>query len=534
MIFEVFIEYMKISVLSSVLVVIVLSVSKLVGSHYRKTWRLSVWIIISLSAVFPVGLISVLSRQRILSASTGGVTPVLERIHYNLPVGGNISFADIINASEPTALYSIINAIPHWIGIVWIAGMLIQAFWIMFWYFRFCKIVFKHAYPLNDQLTVPFLKGKGLPVFVNVYLPSSITTGILNPKIIMETGDISSEEFQVVFSHECMHYKRRDLWKKLLFQIVLVIHWYNPIMRKLPDLAGNDIELCCDESILKYYGEDYADSYAKTLGRLAIASYDSSYSSAIGFSLDQDIVMIRLKAIYENTKSIRFLGAFTCVLLVILTGYISHNIHGPTSLFEIPGFQTYYNTAIYEWYDLDAAIRQRNAEVNYGVVITEEMLRNPRYLNTDGSLNVSKMEQEQRTLQNTQEYPDIWHNFPGEYCAESGFVKPHVIYGDNYAAVYYNESFQPWFFHKGDRIQITIAFDNSFFGTTDEVFLGFIKNNQLPISDNEIYSENIISYIEAVDTSSIDFVVPETGQYSFYLLRHGNGPLCINWLKITY
>ncbi len=534
MIFEVFIEYLKISVLSTLLIAVVLSVSKFVGKHFRKTWRLSVWIIIGLAAVFPVGLFSVLLRKTDLFSTTKAVTPVLERIHYNLPVRGEVSFSDIVNASEPTSLYSVINAIPHWIGIIWISGMLFQVAFIIFHYHRFHKVVFEHARPFDKQIDVPFLKGKSVPIFVNTYLPSSITLGLLNPKIIMETDDVDSEEFRVVLSHEYMHYKRHDLWKKLLFQIVLVIHWYNPVMRKLPDLAGNDIELCCDESVLKYYGKSYADTYAKTLGKLAIASYDSSYSAAIGFGLDQEVVITRLKAIYENTKSIKLLGAFTCVILVILTGFVSHSIHGPASLFEIPGFQGYYDSAIYEWYDLDAKIKERNATVNYGVRITEEMMKDPRYLNDDGSLNMYKLEQEQMVLQNVQDYPDLWHNYPRKYSAEDGLVKPHVIYEDNYVALYYNDDFQPWYFHKGDQIHITVSFDKSFFGTTDEVFLGFIKNGQLPETDEEIYSENIISYMDAVDISSADLVVPETGYYSFYMIRHGNGPLCINWLRITY
>lgn len=534
MIFEVFIEYLKVSVLSTILIAVILSISKFVGKHFRKTWRLSVWMIIGLSAVFPFGLFSILLRKTDLISNVNDTSSVLERFHYNLPVSGKASFADIVNASEPTFLYSIINTIPHWIGIIWIGGMLIQALLIIFHYHSFCKVVFEHARPLETQIEAPFLKGKTPPVFVNTYLPSSITTGILNPKIIMETDNMASEEFKVVFSHECMHYKRHDLWKKLLFQIVMITHWYNPVMRKLPDMARNDIELCCDESILKYYGKRYADIYAKTLGKLAIASYDSSYSDAMGFGFNQKAVMIRLKAVYENTKSIKLLGILTCMLLVILTGYVSHNIHGPVSLFEIPGFQDYYDSAIYEWYDLDSEIKERNATVNYGIEITDEMQKDPRYLNPDGSLDMVKLEREQKIQQNVQEYPDVWHNFPGEYCAESGLVKPHVIYGDNYVALYYNERFQPWRFHKGDRIQITISFDDSFFGTTDEIFMGYVKNGQLPVSDNEIYNENIISYMEAVDTSSAAFIVPESGCYNFYILRHGNGPLCINWIRITY
>ena len=534
MIFEVFIEYLKISVLSTLLIAVVLSVSKFVGMHFRKTWRLSVWMIIGLAAVFPVGLFSVLFHQTELLTNAKNVIPVLERLHYNLPVMGDYSFADIVNASQPTYLYSMIVSIPHWIVIVWVGGMLVQATLIIYRYYRFYKVVFEQARPLDEQVEIPFLKGKSIPVYVNTYLPSSITTGILNPKIIMETDDIASEEFKVVFSHECMHYKRRDLWKKLLFQIVLVIHWYNPVMRKLPNLAGNDIELCCDESVLKYYGKSYADTYAKTLGKLAIASYDSSYSAAMGFGFDHNLVMTRLRAIYENTRSIKLLGAFTCVILVTLMGLISHNIHGPASLFDIPGFQGYYDSAIYAWYDLDSKIKERNATTHYGVEITDEMLRDPRYLNTDGSLNMYKLVQEQRVLQNVQEYPDAWHNYPGKYCADNGLIQPHVIYEDGYVVLYYNEAFQPWYFHKGDRVHITFSFDNSFFGSTGDVFLGFIKDNQIPDPDSIIDNENAVALLEACDSSSTDFTVPETANYSFYALRLGNGPLCINWLKITY
>lgn len=534
MIFEVFIEYLKISVLSTLLIAVVLSVSKFVGMHFRKTWRLSVWIIIGLAAVFPVGLFSVLFHQIELLTNAKNVIPVLERLHYNLPVMGDYSFADIVNASQPTYLYSIINAIPHWIVMIWIGGIVVQAALIIYRYHRFCRVVFEHARLLDEQVEVPFMNGKVLHVYVNPYLPSSMTTGIINPRIIMETDDVDSGEFQVVLSHECMHCKRRDLWKKLLFQIILIIHWYNPIMRMLPGLAGNDIELCCDESVLKYYGKSYADTYAKTLGNLAIASYDNSCFAAMGFHFDQDIVMTRLRAIYENTRSIKLLGAFTCVILVTLMGLISHNIHGPASLFDIPGFQGYYDSAIYAWYDLDSKIKERNATTHYGVEITDEMLRDPRYLNTDGSLNMYKLVQEQRVLQNVQEYPDAWHNYPGKYCADNGLIQPHVIYEDGYVVLYYNEAFQPWYFHKGDRVHITFSFDNSFFGSTGDVFLGFIKDNQIPDPDSIIDNENAVALLEACDSSSTDFTVPETANYSFYALRLGNGPQCINWVKITY
>ncbi len=534
MIFEVFIEYLKVSILSTILIAVVLWISKYIGAHFRKTWRLSVWIIISLSAVFPVGLVSVLLQNTGIMTNAKNITPVLGRFHYNLPVRGDYSFADIVSSSQPTYLYSLIDAIPHWIAIIWISGMMLQATLIIFRYHRFHRIVCANARPLDEQVEIPFFKWGKPHVYVNPFLPSSITVGIISPRIFMETDDVESDEFKVVLSHECMHYKRRDLWKKLLFQIVLIIHWYNPVMRKLPDIAGNDIELCCDESVLKFYGKSYTDTYAKTLGKLAIASYDNSFSTSVGFGFNQKIVMTRLKAIYENTKSIKLFGILVCTILVILTGYVSHSIHGAVSLFEIPGFKGYYDSAIYEWYDLDSIIKERNAETHYGVEITDEMLKDPRYANADGSINMYRLMSEQSKLQNVQEYPDIWHNYPGRYCSENGLVKPHVLYEDGFVALYYNENIHPWFFHKGDHIHITISFDNSFFGSTGDVLLGFIKNNQFPDSDNIVNCKNTISIMKAWDNANADFIIPESGAYCFYLLRLGNGPQCINWVKITY
>ena len=503
MIFEVFIEYLKISAFLSILITAVLSVSEFVGKRFRRTWRLSVWIIVGFAAVFPVGLFSVLMQQtRALTSIQDAMiisSPILKRLHFNLPLRGDVSFADIVTASEPSFLYSIINAVPHWITLIWIGGMLVQSVLIILRYRKFNKFVFKYAYPLDKHIDIPFLQGKAIPVFVNTYLPTSITTGFLNPRIIMETDDIDSEEFRVVLAHECMHCKRRDLWKKLLFQIVLIVHWFNPIMHRLPHLAGNDIELCCDESILKYYGKEYSDVYAKTLGKLAIASFDSSCSATLGFCIDQDIVMVRLRSVYDNAKSIKLPGAVSCVILVILLGLISHGIHGPTSLFEIPGFQGYYDSAIYEWYDLNKEIQNHSF-----------------------------------TAKSALEYPDAWHNYPRRYCAENELVKPHIIYGNGYAALYYKQGFRQWSFHEGDRIHITISFDNSYFDSTGIVVLGYIKDGRLPDSDNVKYCENIISYMETLNTSSTDFIVPETGHYSFYALRSGNGPQYINWVRITY
>jgi len=80
---------------------------------------------------------------------------------------------------------------------------------------------------------------------------------------------LDEREIAMVLLHETQHIRRGDhVWKLLSFA-ALCIHWFNPLVWLAFCLAGKDMEMSCDEAVLKAAGEGIRADYAQTLLRLS-------------------------------------------------------------------------------------------------------------------------------------------------------------------------------------------------------------------------------------------------------------------------
>lgn len=102
----------------------------------------------------------------------------------------------------------------------------------------------------------------------NIYLCDSIPTpfilGVIRPKIYLPSY-MSEEDMSYVIAHETAHLKRKDhIWKPLGF-VLLSIYWLNPAIWLAYILLCRDIELACDERVIKKMGTDIKKPYSQAL-----------------------------------------------------------------------------------------------------------------------------------------------------------------------------------------------------------------------------------------------------------------------------
>ena len=101
-------------------------------------------------------------------------------------------------------------------------------------------------------------------------ISSPLTYGILRPVILLpkkfDRNDRAALEH--VLAHEYVHIRRFDAVTKLLFSAVLCIHWVNPLVWLMYVLANRDIELACDEAVIRRFGAQARSAYAMTLIRM--------------------------------------------------------------------------------------------------------------------------------------------------------------------------------------------------------------------------------------------------------------------------
>lgn len=106
----------------------------------------------------------------------------------------------------------------------------------------------------------------------NIYLSGRLDTpfvmGIIRPKIYLPTA-LTDREKQYILLHEKMHIRRLDHVVKLLSFFVLCLHWFNPLVWAAFFLSGRDMEMSCDEAVMKELGSEVKKDYSTSLLTLA-------------------------------------------------------------------------------------------------------------------------------------------------------------------------------------------------------------------------------------------------------------------------
>lgn len=138
---------------------------------------------------------------------------------------------------------------------VWLAGTGIMIAYSVIQYVRLrLKLIGAMAYRGN--------------VYRADYIDTPCVMGILSPKIYLPS-DVPKNERKYIIAHERHHISRCDHIIKLLAYSALCIHWFNPLVWAAFILAGKDMEMSCDEAVIRKMGSQIRADYSASLLRLA-------------------------------------------------------------------------------------------------------------------------------------------------------------------------------------------------------------------------------------------------------------------------
>jgi beta-lactamase regulating signal transducer with metallopeptidase domain len=178
-------------------------------------------------------------------------------------LGGSVSAADLVASSVPAAnAVASVNPIQIYMFIascIWIAGIVALLIYSLVSVIRLKKRL-KDAHLSED----------------NIFEASNIRTpfvlGIVRPRIYLPAG-LNNYERDYIILHEQTHIRRKDHVTKIIAFIILSIHWFNPLAWIAFVLMSTDMELSCDEHVLKQIEEDVKKPYANSLLSLALGGH---------------------------------------------------------------------------------------------------------------------------------------------------------------------------------------------------------------------------------------------------------------------
>ena len=256
------------SLTASVAIVLVILL-RLLLKKAPKVISYALWGVVLFRLLCPVSIDSNFSVYNLFDApaqESGTITSVIEYIPSNivhteypsvaLPVPG---ISDVINDALPQGQEQLVadplEAPMSFATYAWMIGVLVMAIYSIVSYIRLRRKL-SVVVPLRDN------------IFIADDIKSPFVVGLFRPKIYLPCN-LGDKEQEYIILHEQHHIKRLDHVMKALAFLALAIHWFNPLVWVAFILASKDMEMSCDEAVIRKLGGDVRADYSASLLTLA-------------------------------------------------------------------------------------------------------------------------------------------------------------------------------------------------------------------------------------------------------------------------
>ena len=282
----------------------------------KKTF-LVLWELVMMRLLIPFSIPSVFSVYTLVTHGLSSAALPEVTTDYNMPVVEGV-FAATGGMEQPPA--DILSSISLWF-IVWCAGMIPAALFFVISYLR-CLMEFRTALPVRSHYVEKWLEQQTLkrPVLVRQSdrISTPLTYGIFRPVILMpkKTDWKNEKQLQYILTHEYVHIYRYDTVTKLIAACALCVHWFNPFVWVMYRLFNRDIELACDESVIRQFGEKSKSAYS-----LMLINMEAAKSGLLPFcnNFSKNVVEERITAIMKMKKTSLFAICIAAMLIVGVT-----------------------------------------------------------------------------------------------------------------------------------------------------------------------------------------------------------------------
>lgn len=272
---------LKLNLLAAVCVLLVLIIGKAAGTGYSARWKCRVWILLSVLLLLPVDLTEYTAalQVEIPKETAAAESKKIENIPAETVSAGAAEDTETRLAEGGRREKKTEGRLDVFqlLAIVW----LLIAFVLLLYqaiggYIAFRRLK-RWSAPVGDEFVLiqydyrcHEMKLKRKPCLLkNKKLPGPLLAGIFKPSLYLPSAEYSMDELDFIFRHELCHYKRRDIWLKILILVVRCVYWFNPALWLMRKEAEKDLEFACDESVMQNRDKESRILYNRLLLRTA-------------------------------------------------------------------------------------------------------------------------------------------------------------------------------------------------------------------------------------------------------------------------
>lgn len=324
---------------ASVVALVLLLLRKVMKKRYPARVVCIVWAILAIRLIIPVQLtlpdppVQVTPRTTYISNVTLDAETI-ERAE--LPVyeqDGEITTQRWVTNDEVQALreaaggpgsFSIFD-FGQILSLLWIAGAVFFVCWQIYRYVPYRYVLQNSSHPIErDTLRAVFEEQKrslgiarDIPLRVSPAADCPMLAGFIKPTLYLPDEALDASDAAFIFRHELTHYKRGDLWLKLALVAARAMHWFNPLVHLMARFAQEDIELACDDAVVRGMDVDARRAYGETILR-SVEAQVKRRALVSCFTGDKEGLMRRFEGLFD--KNVKRRGVALVVAVAVMTG----------------------------------------------------------------------------------------------------------------------------------------------------------------------------------------------------------------------
>lgn len=310
---------LQMSFLGTVIILLIVVLRAVLINRLPKKTFLILWWIALIRLLVPFSIKSVTSIYSLLQSIYSDINPVRTAqtttflpIHGNMPEIANGLSEAMVQRTESISILSVI----------WLAGLLLCFGFFAVSYIK-CYREFRFSLPVENDILEAWKEKHPLKRSLSIRQTETIATplsyGVIRPVILMPKNTEWKNIYQLryVLEHEYVHIRRLDMLTKLIMIAAVCIHWFNPLVWVMYILFNRDLELSCDETVVRRFGMDIKSVYATAL--ISMEEKKSGLTPLCN-SFSKNAIEERIRAIMKIKKTSKFAVMISAVLVIGVTG----------------------------------------------------------------------------------------------------------------------------------------------------------------------------------------------------------------------
>jgi len=327
--------FLLVSLVMAMVIALLFIVNAMFAKKIAAKVRYVMWVVIMLGLIIPVrpmiggGVIDIpdftatsieLVEQPTLENSSDGA---LE----NSVIVPDVSNENVITTDEQISFQIVILSIWFLVAIGIVGYHLFQ-------YTRFQQTIKRWGELEEDERTLELFEqvkqemnlGKSkVQLVVCGFISTSMLTGFFKPVILLPERNYDDAELELIFKHELIHYRRKDLWIKLLSIVAIAVHWFNPLVYLMNIALQTEGEASCDQEVLEMSKLKSRQFYAEVIIGMIGGKKSGMMTLATNFYGGKKGIKKRLEEIMSKTsprKSTSYVFLALIVMLTVMSGSV--------------------------------------------------------------------------------------------------------------------------------------------------------------------------------------------------------------------